>query len=124
MIVSFAVVHHLPGTKSQQEFFDEVYRVLKPGGTAIISAWDIWKTRKNIIWRQYFQNKFRKKGWELGDTIMNFTHHQSTRFVHGFSKNRLLRLAKKSGFEVESIQNIHRASKKGSEENIVLVLRK
>jgi SAM-dependent methyltransferase len=124
MIVSFAVVHHLPGKAPQEDFFKEIHRLLVPGGTAVVTTWNIWKTRKKKIFGDYIRNKPRDFGWRLGDTMMDFTHHKRTRFVHAFTKSSFKARAIASGLTVGEELTVERASKKGSEENFVLVLKK
>ena len=47
-IVSYQVIEHVPYNKSQQ-MFDEMYRVLKPGGTVIIETPDIAVVSRKIL---------------------------------------------------------------------------
>lgn len=47
-IVAYQVIEHLEYNKSQQ-MFDEMYRVLKPGGTAIVETPDIAVVARKIL---------------------------------------------------------------------------
>ncbi len=47
-IVCYQVIEHIPYNKSQQ-LFDEMYRVLKPGGTAIVETPDIDVVCRKIL---------------------------------------------------------------------------
>jgi SAM-dependent methyltransferase len=124
VIVSFAVLHHFPGRHAQRDVLSEIERLLTPGGRAVVTVWNIWKTRKGLIWRHYLQYFFSSHPFALGDVVMDFTHHKGTRFVHGFTKRELRRLVKKTGLRLVSLETKHRESKKGSEENFVLILEK
>ena len=124
IVVSFAVAHHFPGKSAQEDFFKEIYRVLAPGGTAVVTTWNIWKTRRAKIFKDYIKYKPRNPSWKLGDTMMDFTHHKQTRFVHAFTQREFKDRALSSGLVVEKEMVIERASKKGSEENFVLILKK
>jgi SAM-dependent methyltransferase len=124
LVVSFAVAHHFPGRKSQEDFFKEIERLLLPGGAAVVSTWNIWKTRKDKIIKDYLKYKPRNLSWQLGDTMMDFTHHSKTRFVHAFTKKSFARRALAGGLLVLEEKTVARASKKGIEENFVLILQK
>ena len=124
IVVSFAVVHHFPGKEAQEDFFKEIYRVLTPGGTAVVTTWNIWKTRKPKILEDYLKHKPKNFAWRLGDTMMDFTHHKETRFVHAFTQREFRARARVSGLTVLEERIVERASKKGSEENFVLILKK
>jgi hypothetical protein len=97
--------------------------VLSPGGAAVITSWNIWKTKKRFVLSQYLEN-LRTPGFVFGDTIMSFTHHKENRFVHAFRLSTLKKLARGAGLVVESASSVARASKKGREENFVLILKK
>ncbi len=124
IVVSFAVVHHFPGKSAQEDFFKEIYRVLAPGGTAVVTTWNIWKTRRAKIFKDYLKYKLHNPRWKLGDTMMDFTHHKETRFVHAFTQKIFGARAEASGLIVAEELVVERASKKGSEENFVLILKK
>jgi ubiquinone/menaquinone biosynthesis C-methylase UbiE len=119
--VSFAVLHHIPGNKEQKKFFEEAARVLVSGGIFIVSVWNIRKTRKELS-----RAGLTFEGENLGEghTLMNFSQHKTARYVYGFTEEELKNLIKESPFTLEEFTTLERTSKKGEEENFVLVLRK
>ena len=38
-VISIAVIHHLPLVALRNMFVEEIYRVLRPGGKALVTAW-------------------------------------------------------------------------------------
>ncbi|KKP79736.1 MAG: hypothetical protein A2271_02185 [Candidatus Moranbacteria bacterium RIFOXYA12_FULL_35_19] len=95
-VVSISVFHHFP-KKHAEEMAKEIYRVTKPGGTAIISVWNLWQRRYwkywlnlKVIWRKDIIIPFRNNQGEIFD-----------RFHHIFSKKELKNIFEKSGFKIE-----------------------
>lgn len=107
-ILSFAVLHHLPGEALRLVILRAVRSLLQPGGTFIHSGWQ-------------FQNSPRLAGrvmdWsvigldlnelEPGDTLLDWRHtlpgqpdQPGLRYVHRFTLDELNRLAAQSGFSV------------------------
>lgn len=119
-IVSFAVLHHIPSHEYREKFFKESYRLLEKDGFLILTVWNIWKTKKTQI------NNFFKENTDadLGDLIMDFSQHKKMRYVYGFKKEELEALAKKTGFSNTKIETVARKSKKGDEENFLLIAQK
>jgi tRNA (uracil-5-)-methyltransferase TRM9 len=120
-LVSFAVLHHIPGNKEQKKFFEEAARVLKPGGIFIVSVWNIRKTRKEL---SHAGLTFEGEHLGEGHTLMNFSQHKTARYVYGFTEEELKDLIKESPFALKEFTTLERTSKKGEEENFVMVLRK
>ncbi len=44
-VLFIAAIHHLPSDEIRQRSLSEIHRVLRPGGTALISAWDLGRKR-------------------------------------------------------------------------------
>jgi ubiquinone/menaquinone biosynthesis C-methylase UbiE len=120
IVVSFAVAHHFPGRKAQEDFFKEIYRVLAPGGTAVVTTWNIWKTRKRKILKDYLKHKLGNIDWKLGDTMMDFTHHKETRFVHAFTQREFRARAEAAGLTILEEKIVERASKKVPKKTLYL----
>ncbi|MEI6185807.1 MAG: class I SAM-dependent methyltransferase [Dehalococcoidia bacterium] len=68
-VVAVASYHHIPGGQNREQAFQELRRVLKPGGEAFITVWNRWqrdflgkgrevqvpwKTREKEILRYYY----------------------------------------------------------------------
>jgi SAM-dependent methyltransferase len=57
IVTAVASFHHLLSKKSQRQFFTEVFRVLKPGGTLFLTTWSLPQ--------KYFWKNFGKKNWTI-----------------------------------------------------------
>jgi ubiquinone/menaquinone biosynthesis C-methylase UbiE len=120
-LVSFAVLHHIPGKENHMKFFEEIHRVLKPGGIAVVSIWNIWKTRKSFIFKEYLRHLRQRDGLGFGDTIMSFTQHKNSRYVYSFSQKEIHKLITKNSFHIIKEDRLVRD---GGEENFVFVIKK
>lgn len=104
-IVAYQVIEHLPYNKTQQ-FFEEIYRVLKSAGEAIIETPDIEVVARKILeegltdqWMfnlvgEYYrpQDKERYSDWE---------HNLNSIHRNPFTYERMARFAEAVGFSIE-----------------------
>ncbi|UZE94270.1 MAG: class I SAM-dependent methyltransferase [Candidatus Pacearchaeota archaeon] len=99
-VLSVAVLHHLK-KKEQEKAIKEIYRILKPGGIALVSVWN-----KYPLLSLFVKEKYEK--W----TVKGKTYY---RYFYMFTSWELKKLLKKNGFEISK-------SKVGK--NIILIVRK
>jgi ubiquinone/menaquinone biosynthesis C-methylase UbiE len=95
-VVSISVFHHFPRAHTQK-MIKELYRVTKPGGVVIVSAWNLWQRR---FWKYWInpRNILRR------NIIIPFRNNQGeifNRFHHMFSKRELKGFFQKAGFKIE-----------------------
>jgi ubiquinone/menaquinone biosynthesis C-methylase UbiE len=111
-IISIATYHHLK-REQQLTAFQELKRVLKPGGTAFVTVWNRWQPR---FW---FKGKEVQVPWQ----IQNETLY---RYYYLFTYRELKRLAKRAGLETIKIfpENAYRLPAKCFSRNICLVVKK
>lgn len=88
-VISRAMIHHLPSEEDRIGFLQEVRRVLKSDGKALITCWYRWQ------WKHMPKALFSKTKWE--------SWGKARRFYHLFSKSELGSLASKvfKEYEVE-----------------------
>jgi len=72
-VISIAVIHHLDTKESRANAIQEIRRVLKPGGKALISVWN------KLQWKFVFKSKdifmpWHRKGMEYKRYYHFFTH--------------------------------------------------
>lgn len=104
-IRAFQVVEHIPYDQTDK-MFSEMYRVLKPGGTAWIECPDIEYAAMEIgmsgdieekwlhhIWGQYY------RPWD-GNRYKDYLNHEGSKHVTGFTLKRLKRICEPLGFLV------------------------
>lgn len=84
-IISVAVIHHLYGECRRIKMIEEIFRVLKTGGTALITA---WSTQLKI------KDDFQKLN-DKNDYMIPW-NHGNERFYHLFEMNEFEELINKS----------------------------
>jgi SAM-dependent methyltransferase len=85
-IISVATLHHLKKER-QLTAFQELKRVMKPGGAAFITVWNRWQPR---FW---FKSKEIMVPWRTQNEILY-------RYYYLFTYGELKRLAEASGLEI------------------------
>ena len=110
-VFSLATLHHIPSEKFQQQALDEIFRVLKPGGMAIITTWNLYAN--------YYKKRLKLSHKDLQKSDMTIPWYASdgtllmNRYVHVFLKDELVELTKKAGFKIKKahyIKNRKRAT--------------
>ena len=111
--IAAATYHHIKGKSEQEKAFNELWRILKPGGEAFITAWNRWQPRFWLKSRELYVPWRRK-----GETLY--------RYYHLFSYGELEKLAVKSGFQVMKTfpESSYRLPIKFFSRNICLLLKK
>ena len=121
---SFAVVHHIPGRELQDTFFTEAARVLRPGGTLIITAWYLWRPRYlTRLLLQAVRSMLFLSPLEVGDMMHTFGKDKHSRYLHAFTHKGFLRRMEKNGFAIVDSEVVGRASGSG-EKNILIIATK
>jgi ubiquinone/menaquinone biosynthesis C-methylase UbiE len=119
--VCVATLHHIPSGAARSKAASELRRVLKPGGSAFISVWDLDQPKfKEELMRQVYgvcmarsKNGEDKKAccgnikhpppYEFGDVWVPWKAKNGKvyhRFYHLFYHNELVELLESSGFKV------------------------
>jgi tRNA (uracil-5-)-methyltransferase TRM9 len=88
--IAVATYHHIKGDKQRQKAFQELRRVLKPGGEAFITMWNRWQPG---FW---LKGKEVDIPWKLRGTIL-------PRYYYLFSYLELRSLLTKTGFDIISM---------------------
>lgn len=133
VIYAVAVFHHLPGKEMRKKMAEELYRILKPEGTIVISVWNLWpaSTRRDdcsstrggqrkylkYIIKNWFNKLIGKSFLDWNDCYINFQDNRGNkfeRFHHAFTKRELAELFSQAGFSIGKCDTINR-------KNIVLV---
>lgn len=99
---ALASLHHVPSFSRRQAVLAELFRVLKPGGSLIMTNWFLWHAvafKKYELWRQ-LSRVF--SGYDFGDFMIPWKNEQqqtiATRYVHAFFTVELDYMLREAGF--------------------------
>ncbi len=94
VVYCIAAFQHIPTTELRLQVLREIKRVLKPGGTLIMTNWNLYS--------DWARKKYT--GDEQGDYYIpwktSFGKNLGTRYYHGFLLEELLDLTEQTGFEM------------------------
>lgn len=121
-VFSIAVLHHIPSVEHRMRFVSEVYRVLKPGGTCVLTVWDTlqWKFITPHVLHGV-KKLFGFSTMDFGDIIIPFGKEKRKRYIHTFTKSGLQTLFEEASFTDMVIKEIVR---KSGYANLVVVAKK
>ena len=104
--ISVATYHHIKGEYEREKAFDELKRVLKPGGEAFLTLWNRgqprfwlksrdqqvpWRLRGKIVYRYYYLFSYGELGkllTKVGFEIITMSPEKSYHFsIKNFSRN-------------------------------------
>jgi ubiquinone/menaquinone biosynthesis C-methylase UbiE len=103
-VLYIATLHHLPTPSERLESLLEVKRCLKPGGSALVSAW----AQEQDKFREELERskEIQEEGFEFGDISLPWKMKEGRelqRYYHLFSKKEFEELIKECGLEVKKI---------------------
>jgi tRNA (uracil-5-)-methyltransferase TRM9 len=111
--IAVATYHHIQGGKQRHKAFQELRRVLKPGGEAFVTVWNRWqpafwlkgkdvnapwKSKGKILYRYYYlfsYSEFYKLLTESGFKVLSMFPEKSHRFPIKFFSRNVCALIKK-----------------------------
>lgn len=117
-VFAIALLHHLPDQDGQKKVILEIKRVLKPKGLAILTVWNLRKT-KFILKQIFYRLIYFKKFWGLSfyDFLIPWKTKNKIywRYYRAFSKKELIKLIKKFNCQIVKIYH---------NKNIIIVFKK
>ncbi len=105
LVISVATLHHIPSNKLRSQAIIEMRRVLKPGGTIIISVWYFWSQLKYLkfILREEGRRIIGISKLDFGDFMMPWRDEkqvtQVERYMHSWKRSELKRGLTSCGFK-------------------------
>ena len=102
LIVSIAVLHHIPGATNRARFVAECARLLHPGAALIITTWQFMSSprlRKRVLpWKTI---GLREMDVEPGDYLLSWGHNaEGKRYCAFIEQANLCRMAEDVGLRV------------------------
>jgi len=119
-VLYIAALHIIKGRTNRTQSLQELHRILKSEGKALVSVW----SREQERFRDCFGDKKKSDG-ELGDIEIYWRQHnlQVPRFYHLYSKDEFIEDIEKSGLQIETITDAKIKSKQYPD-NYFAVVRK
>lgn len=108
-VFCIAVLHHLPGYNLRLEALKQLRSKAKPGGTIIITVWNLWNQQKyrRLIFKYWLLKLLKKNHMDFGDILFDWKNSQglnlTQRYYHGFTKRELTKLIKKANLSIDRL---------------------
>ncbi len=105
-LVSFAVLHHIPGENLRQKTIANFRKLIKPDGRVAVSVWQ-WQNsarlRKRVL--PWSAVGIDPEEVDEGDVLLDWRAGDipGIRYVHTFSDESLTKLAREAGFKVAEV---------------------
>ncbi len=102
-IFMIAVLHHIPSQELRVKTVFRIGRLLKQGGSMVISVWNMWNQARytGLIAKYAFGKLFGNNDYDFGDILFPWGAGKSIRYYHAFYGAELKRIAAKSGLGLE-----------------------
>ncbi|MDD2786108.1 MAG: class I SAM-dependent methyltransferase [Patescibacteria group bacterium] len=107
VVACIAVLHHIPSKELRDESIAELHRILKPGGTMLITVWNL-RAKRFWSWSNFVHAWLRfvgVKGGEPGDLyyVWKASGTLENRYVHAFTLNEFRKIFKAEQWKIENI---------------------
>ena len=105
LVISVAVLHHLPSHELRLEALKNLKSVTTPGGQIIFSVWKLWSNKKyqKYLWQNIWQKLTFKSNLDFGDLLFPWKNNRgeavSERYYHAFTKKGLKKLLNLAGLK-------------------------
>lgn len=119
---AIAVLHHIPSKELRLKALIETKRILKPGGKAIFTCWNLYQFSYFKLLLKFFLRKiFGKSKLDFKDLFVPWKNSGIERYYHAFTKRELEKIFVSAGFEIEESKYLRRNNKKT---NMLIIGRK
>jgi ubiquinone/menaquinone biosynthesis C-methylase UbiE len=123
-VLAIASLHHVPSAAWRRQTLREVERVLRPGGTLLMTNWDLWQPRRRRwLWQSLPGKLWGGSGLDWNDVYVPWRHGDEViteRYYHAFTLGELRRLCQQAGLEVISNRRATQ-ERRGGDRNLVTV---
>lgn len=105
-IFSVAVLHHIPSARKRDELLTEFFRVLKPGGVLVVTAWNLWQKKYLGLIVKYTLKKISGQSeMDYFDILVPWKNTQgiavAERYYHAFTANTLKSVVLNNNFKIQ-----------------------
>jgi alkylated DNA repair protein alkB family protein 8 len=118
-VLYIASLHNIKEKEYRLQSLQEVNRILKPKGIAMISVWSRWQQK----FRNYFFKKLLSYKKEFGDIEIHWCQHKLDipRFYHLYSKKEFKDDLRQAGLSIKNIESVHIHSKFSADNYFAIV---
>ena len=120
-VLFIASLHNIKSQEQRVKSLNEVRRILRKDGAALISVWSRWQDR----FRMYFLKEWlkKRKASEFGDIELLWRQHglNVPRFYHLYGKNEFLQDLKAAGLKIVDFKAVKLKSKRHADNFFVMV---
>jgi ubiquinone/menaquinone biosynthesis C-methylase UbiE len=109
-VLFIAALHNIQGRENRRNALQEVTRVLKSQGTALISVWSRWQDK----FYRHFLKQFILRKCDFGDIDIWWRQHNLNvpRFYHLYSRNEFVKELQDAGLKIQRIESVRIHSKR------------
>jgi ubiquinone/menaquinone biosynthesis C-methylase UbiE len=103
-VLCIASLHNIRGRQHRRTALQEIFRILKPDGCALISVWSRWQDR----YYKHFLKQYLIGSGEFGDIEIYWRQHNLNipRFYHLYGRGEFHRELKSAGFHIVNIDRL------------------
>lgn len=115
VVVSFAVLHHIPSKELRGKFMEEVFRVLKKDGVFIVTVWNLWqKIYISKIIKYALLKIVGLSSLDFKDIYLDFGKQKNARYLHAFTKRGFKKLLSSNDFKTQKMSVLKRKNGQGN----------
>lgn len=109
-VLFIAALHNIQGRENRRNALQEVTRVLKSQGTALISVWSRWQDK----FYRHFLKQFILRKCDFGDIDIWWRQHNLNvpRFYHLYSRSEFVKELQDAGLKIQRIESVRIHSKR------------
>jgi ubiquinone/menaquinone biosynthesis C-methylase UbiE len=120
-----ASLHNIPKQKQRLKSLKELYRVLKPNGSALISVWSWNQDKYNKVYKNFETINIKSEYIEKGDVFIywNQDNLHVPRFYHFYDRNEIKNELLETGFKIHSFKEEMIASRTSPDNYFITVIK-
>lgn len=111
LIISIRAFHHLTSKKLRLQALEEMKRVLKKEGKAIITVWNLWHLKNwNLLLKAFARSIYTFGSYSPKDTLVPWGQ-KIRRYYHAFTTYELQKLVDKADFRIIEVYGVSKGEK-------------
>lgn len=107
IVVAFGITHHIPSQEFRETWFENLSKLVKPGGLLIFTIWDFFNDASFDVSKTYIPSHINKAELEEGDYFLSWDRigGDVLRYCHHYSEseiNKISEILERNGMELNS----------------------